>query len=832
MAIVICVAAMLAVGTLDSKENGPRVRLWYLIPLVLWVGFGWFHCIEFGASTASWLSPGTADAYSTWLAGLSQSEFGRNVFPLSVSPDQTRHSAALFTLVLPLAWAASYVFADPTRLVMLMAVTAVGVSIHAASAMLGVVVPEWAVLPLGSEAKVLGFGAFINRNNMSLHLNFGLAAALGLLAWRFAAKHGIRNRISTIDWVALFRDPVCLVASVTAVVCIAGLMVCGSRGGAVALLAGFVVLLVSRRGTRKYLIPAIAILFGIVILVSVPFGSDAKSIERIGEINLKMGEGIQDDVRWSHWNDAFHTGVAYFPAGSGFGSYAYAYLPYQRSSIGAWFHHADNLWLELFVVHGVLGIAFAMFFVALIAQSLQRLSRSEHSVDCGLCVSGAFGFGVVIFSQIFDFGLIIPANLTIFIILFAAVVVRSRIAGPIGGKGFPNSLAFAFRNTTPGTRAARLLDCSAAMVFVAAGLSTLPTLRADAADDFVVWTAAETLSRSPLDLDALGDRLNALEQRIEIRPTADLYCTASKLQHQVARLVETDVDPKSDPVRFAENYLQTKRSVHREAWRNGNLDIRSEGDALERYQSSHRLNVDCLQRQPLSIEARAGLIYLDFIHRDQQISRRAITQLSQLQNRSVAQLIQLAFWAANGDDNDLAEQLWKSVTDLNPSQARFAIQFARENPRVRIEKCIADRPLGLQVACKQILADAADQQDLPDNSKAFLRTAVNRFECQACQSHDETSRCHELAGNVYTFLGDHVQALEQYRSAIHFRPSDLSLRSNVITRLRTAGLLDPAIDEAVNASELFPDHKGFQAMVRDLLRERSQIGPAPDKSSQ
>src|SRR5690606_36660235 len=100
--------------------------------------------------------------------------------------------AWLSILVAGFAVLASHLFADRSRLRWLLIALALTGALHAGLGLYQLATrPEATVWGLQSQYGGKPFGAFINRSNAAVMLNLGLAASLGVIAWRLAALTGV-----------------------------------------------------------------------------------------------------------------------------------------------------------------------------------------------------------------------------------------------------------------------------------------------------------------------------------------------------------------------------------------------------------------------------------------------------------------------------------------------------------------------------------------------------------------------------------------------------------------------------------------------------------------
>ena len=359
--------------------------------------------------------------------------------PISVASSLTRAS-----LTIPIAFttfflAAAITINSPIRLY----ISAVAlVFAGAATSFLGVVDR---LQPKGYASKFLVehpamFAAFINRNNAAGYLNLALAVSVGLIVWRYLWQREQRPWDDRFDvehanWIELlmerfrrvvsYADATVMFLLLGSIAIFSGILICGSRGGFVGALVGSVVVIwraVSRTQTFTS-----TFTFFLVSIVTGLFLGFLGMLEQVrNRLGTLFGSALTSDGRWDHWRDGLRAAWHYLPSGSGMGTYRYAYLPYQETSAGGWFLNADNLYLEL-LVEGGLWLPLLLFSMACVVfTALQRLVERQHDpVMAGVTATVWFALAAMGVSQVFDFGLLLPANYLTFALITGALVGKA-----------------------------------------------------------------------------------------------------------------------------------------------------------------------------------------------------------------------------------------------------------------------------------------------------------------------------------------------------------------------------------------------------------------------
>ncbi len=364
---------------------------------------------------------------------------------LSFYPASTRLGTAQLAMAVITFCLGAVLFVDAQARLWLWGVSAMN---GAALAFVGIVqamspahgLPWMAGLEEGSP-----FASFVNRNNAAGFLNLCLACGVGLMlssalkgsrprtaresAHRpraaFAQQRGRPGESSPRSGAPQLSFPQ-LVKILLLVLTVAGILCSGSRGGTIAMasatLAIFLTLMRKRKAKRVLFVLAGVLVVAVALVHWVGLGGELKN--RLYSLVTRGGSG---EVRLSNWHDASGTAADFWLSGTGFGTYRYAYLPYQEHLAESWFVHAENQYLEALVEGGIIGLALMLTALALVFLATLRLVRSGDR--CTAVAIGCVGLFAVV-SQcvhgLVDFGLYIPANTLLF-----ALLCGSASAAPI-----------------------------------------------------------------------------------------------------------------------------------------------------------------------------------------------------------------------------------------------------------------------------------------------------------------------------------------------------------------------------------------------------------------
>ena len=266
-----------------------------------------------------------------------------------------------------------------------------------------------------------GYGQFINKNHFAFLMEMAFGLGLGLII-----AGGVKR-----ERVVLFIGLLMPVWT--------GLVLSNSRGGILAMLAQVVVaaLLVFtfvpiRRGVddgtrflkiaqsaaaRTTLI--VVLMIGVVVGV-LWVGGDRLlgSFDSVGRELTPNASGINEGAtRNEIWRATVKMFAAHPIFGVGLGGYWVAVTQYHQASGTLTPQEAHNDYLELLSSGGIIGLAFGVWFVAVVFQRVRRQLHSDKPARRAICMAALLGITGVAVHSLVDFGLHMLANATIFIVL-------------------------------------------------------------------------------------------------------------------------------------------------------------------------------------------------------------------------------------------------------------------------------------------------------------------------------------------------------------------------------------------------------------------------------
>jgi O-antigen ligase len=280
-----------------------------------------------------------------------------------------------------------------------------------------------------------GYGQFVNRNHFAFLMEMALGLALGLIAGGAARRERMLLYLTaTIPlWVALVLS--------------------NSRGGILSMLCQLLLLALmfsavrnrkkteanesdaiswlSRLGASTVFRVALGVFLVVATLIGVVWVGGEPTVSRFetmsNEIAVEAQESSTGVRRKEIWGATWKMIKDHPLAGVGLGGYWTAIPQYHNASGKMTPQQAHNDYLELLASGGVICILLCGWFVFLLINFARARLRSVDSFRRAACLGALTGlFGISIHSLV-DFGLHIPINAIICLMLVAIAVVNGRV---------------------------------------------------------------------------------------------------------------------------------------------------------------------------------------------------------------------------------------------------------------------------------------------------------------------------------------------------------------------------------------------------------------------
>ena len=275
----------------------------------------------------------------------------------------------------------------------------------------------FAVEPIGRSHKAFGTGTYANKNHLAGLLEMVLPLSLALLFYavgRGAAHRAPGRWRRRAAFVSSAKGHAALVYGALTVLLIVGIIFSRSRTGIALAMLGILLagVFFSRRigGSNVFgpagTITALALSFGIAIGL-------APVLQRFSV------DVLSQDGRITMFESALQGAGTLLPVGSGPGTFAAAYPPFQPIELGHFFvNRAHNDYIQWLFDAGVLGIVLPLLILGLYGWQWSRVyTRHTWSQVRFVQVGAGIGLLLLALHEIVDYNLYTPANQVVFALL-------------------------------------------------------------------------------------------------------------------------------------------------------------------------------------------------------------------------------------------------------------------------------------------------------------------------------------------------------------------------------------------------------------------------------
>jgi O-antigen ligase/tetratricopeptide (TPR) repeat protein len=685
----------------------------------------------------------------------------------------------------------------------------------------------WRVpLTLGGQP----FAAFVNRNNAAGYLNLCLGAALGFAMWAFwkptsLNAPGLRRTALPTGRPARFGmpQPQHFLAILLCVLILAGVCASLSRGGTIAMVIALfsaLALLAFQRGAKVAAWTA----SGGLALCAALLGWLGLSSGFANRLSTLFDERVGLDARWMNWQTAWRA-VHDFPIlGTGFGTYRYAYQPYQTVNVKLWFYNADNHYVEGLTEGGLVGLLLIGVCIALMFRAFWVLvRRSAGGTNDPLVYVALF----VLLSQCIqagsDFGISVPANLMTFATICGVVVGEA--ARRCVPQRPPLSIALPVwqpRLVIGTLSVALLLNGALAVEEVCAA-----TVAKAARSSLPLLMKSDSLSEPRLQA-AIKNLTSAVRRRpddAELRQVlGDLWIYRFRQEtyrHWERKTAET---PEVEPPNWNAIGLISWHNLAIDALQKADVqtleDLRETPFIKENLRPARRHLLAARAACPLHPGIGLNLAMSDFLDDVDPSGTANIERAVALAPVNEDVLFTAGLLAERASQHELSRQYWaRSLSLGHRHQAEVVDLLLDTMPFSEL----VDRVLPASPA---ILLELARTRFSGKAHESERRSLV--LKSQSLLESDKTSlpdaqRCY-WSGVAERLSGQADLAIILYQKAVTLQPDEIEWRMEFAQALREAGRIDDAVREARRCARMSPETPGVDALLQDLAREQV-IGP-------
>lgn len=250
------------------------------------------------------------------------------------------------------------------------------------------------------------FGSFVNRHNFAAYMEMTLGLPLGLM---FAGAVGRDKRLIFITAVGLMGI---------------ALLLSGSRGGFVSLVAEIFFLIILTTKTTNKVQFAVKIFLSVLLMAVIIAGAiligGESSLTRFAETAASSDFSTN---RTHIWNVTLSVIKNTMPFGAGLGAYGNAYTAYDSLNGLERVEQAHNDYLQILADAGIVGLILGAYFLYELFKTGLRHAKTSSKFRRGIAIGALAGCFAILVHSLFDFVLHTTAIATLFVALISLVVV-------------------------------------------------------------------------------------------------------------------------------------------------------------------------------------------------------------------------------------------------------------------------------------------------------------------------------------------------------------------------------------------------------------------------
>ncbi|MBT8419919.1 MAG: O-antigen ligase family protein [Gammaproteobacteria bacterium] len=369
---------------------------------------------------ASWVAmlPGQAPYHT--LLELVHAEDGVGWRPISLNPTATW--GAWLALIPPIA---IYLAVRQISAEQVLRLSAIIILMAAMQALLGLLQygAGDGVLFLGMPSLKRAIGTYTNPNHLAGLLDMTLPIIIGLYIYSLGRKNGHSRWRDRVAFLATMRGHYASWFAALAAIVLLGIIFSRSRAGIGVTIFGFLLLtiLFTRRLGGYGIYGRIGAFVATVVGLGFVIGL-APILSRFATLDPV------EDGRTLIWSHSLEGISAFFPVGSGPGTFPDVFPAFQPLELGRWFiNHAHNDYLEWLFEGGIIALVVMLLLGGLFVRQwvlVIRYKGEEWGRYRFLQIGAGIGLGLLLLHEFVDYNLMIPANV-IYFAFFASVFMRN-----------------------------------------------------------------------------------------------------------------------------------------------------------------------------------------------------------------------------------------------------------------------------------------------------------------------------------------------------------------------------------------------------------------------
>ena len=674
------------------------------------------------------------------------------------------------------------------------------------------------------------FGSFVYKNAGAAALLPALACLAAIVLMRSRrTSSGYKTSVPSTQFSSLTNQleklfiPFCLFL---AGILITGLIASLSRG---AWLAALLTLLVVggvlggrslSRGVFVALAGGIALMIGIVVATGI--GSDIQHQAKRVSVDT-----VLKDQRWDVWLDSCAAALAYFPSGSGLGTYGYAALPFQSGPRTEWFRDAHNQYLETLTETGLIGIVvvmLGMIWFGRISYRLLRTGKGKIRLGSVRSAMGMLGASLLLCGAIqnsVDFVIKIPAILLLYSILIS-VVATTRLEARTTRKG-RTAIRTAKQPVIAPMKQVAWMVISLVCVMIADRIAN----RQVDANRILGASAVTGIIDDKADQE-LEIKLQRLDAAIARQPQrAKLYLRRARaLAQQYQRNLIQSADeigislaPENASLATIHALLETAPAWNREALRSDFVRtpelVKPLGRMLADLHTAILLNpFDPHTQYECALVSPLGSYSID----------PWLKQTSALDNSNYKVLYNNGLLAYYQDDHDQMMAQWSNSLAIRHSYLKTILDLAAQKVplSVVVQQLVPDR------RPEHIVALAKRYQSVQPATAANSAISELLGVIQGSSRFKPADR-HAILAGLHQLLGNQDLAIDHWEQSLRLQPMNSRFRVSLVAALSDRERWEDALDHAVLGQRLFPSDRRFDHQSRKIRRSLIDIKTEEDR---
>ena len=411
--LVACIGvlATLAYGTVHQ----PVIALFYFLVTILTLVFGTTSIItgRLNVSTDTLLVPlGLFGIYAMIQVipfGFVSNDISLIPRTISVEPFATQTAAMHIFALLAYFFLAASILNSASRLRRIVAVMTIFGFIYAFYAILQSVLSPDRIYGIYKPQTGTPFGSFVNKHDFAAIIEIAIALPMGMI---FSGSLRSDKRLLYVVAILLMG---------------AALLLSGSRGGLVALIAEilFLIIITSRAKGQKNLILKAALSLALLIgaVAGAVFVGGETTLTRIADT---AGSEDVTSNRGHIWGVTMRVISHSLPLGAGIGAFPQAYTSFDTTSGFERVEQAHNDYLQLIADAGLPGAAIGIFFLVLFFRKGAANIHVKNTARRGVAAGAFAGCFAILVHSLFDFVLHVTAVSVMFLMLLAILIASGR----------------------------------------------------------------------------------------------------------------------------------------------------------------------------------------------------------------------------------------------------------------------------------------------------------------------------------------------------------------------------------------------------------------------